>query len=110
MQCGRSGKPRAGGLSGERKARGHVVFRDSLAILTSYNPLAFHPALMLWAVIASLRAFKIHLIISCLPTTVDLAQLLILLRCLRYVCFRGENTERSNGWRTWEVWGGKKTK
>ncbi len=31
-----SGKPRAGGLSGERKARGHVVFRD---IYLTYNSM-----------------------------------------------------------------------
>ena len=29
MQCRRSGKPKAGGLSRERKARGYVVFRDT---------------------------------------------------------------------------------
>ena len=25
------------------------------------------------------------------------------------MCFRGENTDKSNGWRTWEVWAGKKS-
>src|SRR5947209_12918763 len=78
-------------------------------MLRGHNPDTFHPALILWAVTASLRAWTRHLNINCLPETVDSDQLVNWLRSLRYLCFKGENTDKSNGWRTWEVCAGKKS-